>query len=469
MNYKEFYVDPSGSNQNGGSTSAAAAIYTSADTSVILGDLVTIVDNTGNNWTGVSVDDYVAFNPSGTTYEYRRITAVAPGGDATKITVHANCTVAANRQSKVGGAWLTMQVAAAAVTTLFTDTNSYPPRVNIKGGSDYSADTAMIPNNASTTVPITFEGYTTTIGDGGMANFFTTTNNLPVNISGTKQYLVFKNIYFKTTVSSANFALIYSNAGGLYNKWINCKFERTANTASLFDTAQYQTFISCHFVWGSSNNGVAGYYSNTFLGCYFYGSNSTGSGILCRSSYVSHCIFVGNGTRVGYGVNLSQNYDGKSVDHCTFYNLARGINFRYFNINITNNIFSSCNYGIYSTDVVTVGGWRNAFYASNTADTLNVVDRVDPTNIALSADPFTNAAGNDFSLNNTASGGADCRAAGFPGAMQTGGTGYPDVGALQHQPQFPAITDVKSGVTYDDGNYTGTYSASGEHSYISIG
>lgn len=50
----------------------------------------------------------------------------------------------------------------------------------------------------------------------------------------------------------------------------------------------------------------------------------------------------------------------------------------------------------------------------------------------LTGSPFTDAANQDFSLNNTASAGAACRAAGFPGVLAVGGTGYLDIGALQH-------------------------------------
>jgi hypothetical protein len=54
--------------------------------------------------------------------------------------------------------------------------------------------------------------------------------------------------------------------------------------------------------------------------------------------------------------------------------------------------------------------------------------------VSLSADPCTNAAGGDFSLNNTASAGVACRAAGIPGAFPGGNTtGYLDIGAVQHQ------------------------------------
>ena len=68
--------------------------------------------------------------------------------------------------------------------------------------------------------------------------------------------------------------------------------------------------------------------------------------------------------------------------------------------------------------------------------TTNLVDSVVPyTNVldvVLSGDPFTNAAGGDFTLNNTA--GAAARGAGTPGALPgVSQAGYPDMGVFQHQ------------------------------------
>lgn len=52
--------------------------------------------------------------------------------------------------------------------------------------------------------------------------------------------------------------------------------------------------------------------------------------------------------------------------------------------------------------------------------------------VTLSADPFTNTASNDFSLNNVSGGGAAVKAQGFPGVLLNGGgTGFLDMGALQ--------------------------------------
>lgn len=46
---------------------------------------------------------------------------------------------------------------------------------------------------------------------------------------------------------------------------------------------------------------------------------------------------------------------------------------------------------------------------------------------------FTNAAGQDFSLNNVAGGGAAAKDTGYPGVLPVGGTGFIDMGALQSQ------------------------------------
>lgn len=61
-----------------------------------------------------------------------------------------------------------------------------------------------------------------------------------------------------------------------------------------------------------------------------------------------------------------------------------------------------------------VAGGANAFGANSTADKSGVPNL--PGDVALSGDPFTDAANGDFTLNNTAGAGAACRNAGLPAA-----------------------------------------------------
>lgn len=75
---------------------------------------------------------------------------------------------------------------------------------------------------------------------------------------------------------------------------------------------------------------------------------------------------------------------------------------------------------------------------------------------SLSSSPFVSTS--NLALNTTAGGGQDCRAAGFPGALEDGTTtAYTDIGAVQHpDPTQPAADHVYLGTVYNDGQTTGT-------------
>lgn len=122
----------------------------------------------------------------------------------------------------------------------------------------------------------------------------------------------------------------------------------------------------------------------------FYGAGADGitSSVLSVAQLVTvrNCIFEANG---GYGIDAAANSDFTwDVDYNADYNNTSGV---------YNNLTAGAN------------------------------------DVNLSGSAFTNAASDDFSLNNTAGQGADCRAAGFPGALTSHGTGFADIGALQHQ------------------------------------
>jgi hypothetical protein len=75
---------------------------------------------------------------------------------------------------------------------------------------------------------------------------------------------------------------------------------------------------------------------------------------------------------------------------------------------------------------------RSRLGNNRTADYINLFRAELVTGyLHLTVDPCTNAAGGDFSLNNTTGGGADCRglALTFPGGTTIS---YPDIGAIQH-------------------------------------
>jgi hypothetical protein len=105
---------------------------------------------------------------------------------------------------------------------------------------------------------------------------------------------------------------------------------------------------------------------------------------------------------------------------------------------LRNNILvSDAGYEINSTTTNFAGTVRaldwdyNAMY--NTGSGYVNQANIGAHDLMLTGSPFTNAAGLDFTLNNTAGRGAALRGTAFPGAMQVGGTGYLDFGPFQHQ------------------------------------
>ncbi len=100
---------------------------------------------------------------------------------------------------------------------------------------------------------------------------------------------------------------------------------------------------------------------------------------------------------------------------------------------IANNIFDSCTYGITNSsggNINTVTRLHNAFYNSGTANENGFGDAPSFSEVAESASPFTNAAGADFSLLSTAL----SKAAGMPGLFENSSyTSYLDIGAVQRE------------------------------------
>jgi hypothetical protein len=151
---------------------------------------------------------------------------------------------------------------------------------------------------------------------------------------------------------------------------------------------------------GATSDGFSDADSGThnMIGCTAYGNGRDGFRFYVTTGAIGtavNCISYGNGvsaTGKGYGTA------GSNVDNPVFWNCAAGGN-------------SGVN-------------WDTQYNQLN-----------QHSNITLTADPFTNKSGSDFSLNNNSGGGALLRALGipnsFPGLATT--ADYTDVGAAQHQ------------------------------------
>jgi hypothetical protein len=165
-------------------------------------------------------------------------------------------------------------------------------------------------------------------------------------------------------------------------------------------------------------------YSNTITGfalsdasCYFCisannsGATSDGFALNNSSSSRSNLLFSVAYTNGRDGVRITANSPPAvdSIQNSIFYaNVGKAIN---------------------ALSTIPSGGFLLNFNAYQSGSLTNVT--AGASDVTLSADPFTNGAGNVFTLNSTAGGGAALKGVGFPGALATGGTGKADIGMLQ--------------------------------------
>jgi hypothetical protein len=139
----------------------------------------------------------------------------------------------------------------------------------------------------------------------------------------------------------------------------------------------------------ASGNGNSGFYSlntigSSFLNCVSHGNTNYGFEITYDIGIMANCLATSNSL---YGYSIGANNAGMPM---------------------TNN-----------------ANW------ANTSGAYRFTNVYEFNRIDLSADPYTNAAAADFTLNNTAGGGVLLRSAGFPGSITGGGTAYLDVGTYQ--------------------------------------
>lgn len=161
--------------------------------------------------------------------------------------------------------------------------------------------------------------------------------------------------------------------------------------------------------------------------------NNTSQGVLTNATgaatvWIRNCVLAGN-TSDGVKVPLNGASMNIFMQNCILdSNGGYGFNFS-------------------SATVAPTQGCRNNAYRSNTSGARNGIT-AGAGDVTLTADPFTNSGGNDWSLNTTAGGGAACRAAGIPGVfVGASTTGYQDIGAAQHANPASGGLLINSGMT----------------------
>ena len=298
-------------------------------------------------------------------------------------------------------------------------------RIYVKSGTYTLTSTTNNANGGRFTIPlgVRVEGYGTTPGDEGTmpvisAGSLTSFTMATMTASFNVRPPMLRNIELNGNSQSSVVGL---NASGSYTFGISKSIFRNCTTGvsgakdqtSVFDCAAISCgvgFSNIYQAIGSiarsctsygfsgiknaafcvaSGNGNSGFYSLTtigssFLNCVSHGNTNYGFEVSYDIGIMANCLATSNSL---YGYSIGANNAGMPMTN---------------NANWNN----------------TSGGYRfTAAYEFGRID--------------LSADPYTNAASGDFTLNNNAGGGALLRSAGFPGSITGGSIGYLDVGAYQ--------------------------------------
>lgn len=309
----------------------------------------------------------------------------------------------------------------------------------IKATAVYSVSaTPFFTANGASGQPIVITGYATTRGDAGQVTVRASTGSIQVFRIGGNLYRIAHLILDANNQTTVISAFITGNNV----QFTNCKamgftssgFNLSGNSATLFNclatggassaTAAFLysgsnvTYVGCRATanacpgWGDTVTGATHLYciSDNNTGASSDGFQFSGGNI---ANYVN-CVSFGNG-RDGLRLTASTSADALTLlNFITVSNTGFGIN------------SATTTYSAYG------GSFGFTAFFSNTGGARNGLP-VQPGDVTLTGNPFNGSGSNDFSLNSIAGAGAACRAAGFPGVLQSGGTGFQDIGALQHQ------------------------------------
>lgn len=298
-------------------------------------------------------------------------------------------------------------------------------------------------------------GYNTTRGDTPRGNnrpviqLITNTGQTCVDFSGTANGSGWmENVILDGNGLGTSSGLTISNAS-IWNTFINVTV-KNCTSVGIYVRGE-SLLMDCEAT--NITGGLAGIrMSGDFaaIRCWSHDNTVSGFYLANKSGLVWQCVSSNNTGATSHGYEMAYGY--QFIHNVAYANGGDGIRTSASGvvayINIQNNIL--VNNGAYGISFGANNYPRlpfisnNAFYNNtsgsfrdfaNTSGSNGVGALTDP-NITLTGDPFTDAANDDFTLNNTSGAGAACRATGFTGTAAVGtitSVGYQDVGVFQHQ------------------------------------
>jgi hypothetical protein len=294
-------------------------------------------------------------------------------------------------------------------------------KVWVKADGDYT-ETVQVDTAGGPTAPIVFEGYTSTIGDGGKATIDATGETLAISSGAVGNiYYVFQNLKFEDATSHG---MSMVDADRFICK--NCEFN--SNGAAGAFVGNGVAFENCLFS-GNTGDGLNTENNTVVVGCRFFNQGLDGLET-DNGAVIIDCVFFSN---AGHAMNLQggSNYFVYVVYGCTVdgddKDTGIAINFpggnRGVNVAI-NNILYDCVAGISGLNQGVRFISRNNLVNDNTSDYGTGLETF--LGEVTTAPVFT-AEGSDFTLQAT----SPAKGAGYDGSILSGDTPNRDMGAHQ--------------------------------------
>src|SRR3989338_8129890 len=278
--------------------------------------------------------------------------------------------------------------------------------VYVRGGT-YNITTALSPASLGGAYRTRLVGYATTRGDLGQPIISVTAaiDGLTPGLGWT-----FENLELDGT----SVGLRGVNPTTVHGTLVNCHIHHFVQYG-LSASYEYWSLIRCEV--DHNNNGIWSNAVGGVMDCWVHDNTSDGVAVF-TTGRVTGNVIANNG---GHG--LIYNYGGLILNNILYGNGGDGIRATQsysFNIGAgvcENNILvNNGGYGINQPTAQTHADYPwidyNAFYNNTSGARQNV--NASPHDVTLTGDPFTNAAGNDFSLNNTAGEVGDSTGVAFP-------------------------------------------------------
>lgn len=460
VSYLEIYLDAAnGSNTRSGHTTEASPLvstngaYTQGGGAGGTSDRWTAA--AGTPFSGRSVGELVAFMADGGTIatQISRILAINAGGASIDVG-NANgslmgvqtATAASGITATCGGALKGPNGTSffpynLGGLSLFTDVSGNFISINWKTGTTYTMTGAAA---AAVNGPAISAGYTTTPRDGGRAKVDGGTVGASYTITTLAQG-VYEDIEFSNNGSTGSATLLIAGTASVFRR---CVFHDSAGSLVSL-SALSAKFESCEFYLANKNNnaGVPAFTlagtarAVTLLDCTFHDNAGSNTDAVIVTANTTHtfigCIFDTNGRD---GILVSSSGGHAFVENCEFYNNGKdGIESSAGSVFVRNSNFCRNINGVNrsaGTNPISVSncGFGSGADANSNANIAGVPSEIEGSiTYTIPTNPWRDPANGDFTIVSAQARGQGRGKFLATQAAYTGQTGFPDVGASQHQ------------------------------------